>query len=111
MELPLPEWLSELVGPNIGQAGFYKKLFEDLINFPKVYPTDYIKSTKNPDGWPGRSVRRYIARLADGNERTLGLGILERRKEGYKGRVYYHWSPIFYARINQLWRVVKKGLK
>jgi len=70
---------------------FFDKLFTDKSG--KVHWTEL-------DGWSKRTKSTWIKRLID-------LEIIERRRKGWRGRVYYKLSPQFLANINKLWRISK----
>ena len=77
----------------------FKKLLTDGI----FYPTD-----KDVESWKERSRSRWLARLSDGNNSVIGLEIIERAKEGWGGKYFYRFSPMYSARLNKLWKKLKK---
>lgn len=96
-------WLAELAGGTLRRSAFYREVFESMEEIGKYYPA-------KTGGWGKRTKSYWLARLADGDKEQNGLNILERKKGGRQGAVYYKWHPLFLARLNGLWKRVKKDL-
>ena len=91
-------WLGNLVGSTVAQSAFYSEFFKVVFDSPygKVYWSDV-------EGWSDRSKAKWIKRLIE-------LEVIERKREGWKGRVYYKLSPQFLAYLNKLWTIGKKRI-
>ena len=90
------EWLGELVGGTLHQSAFYRTFFKELLENGFVYASDMAKW-----GWHRRSVELWRRRLVD-------LEIIEQKREGWKGKVFYKWHPQFYANLVKLVKIIKK---
>jgi len=94
--------ISELVSDgNKNRYGFYLQVFADLGDFGKFF----ISSVEE---WDARAMRRWIARLTDGDKHKEGLRWLERKRDGKRGRVYYRLSPHFDAFFHDAYKFSQK---
>ena len=91
-------WWAEALGKSENASGFYNEMFKDLWAVGKSYNSE-IKGK-----WAVRSRERWIRHLVE-------LQIIQRRREGRGGKVYYVFDPYFLSIINQTWRAVKKVLR
>lgn len=99
--MEIHEWWGEVLGITLNSSAFYKEFFGRMFSDGKVYATD-VK------GWPARSMRRWIARLAEGDVHGPGLTMISKRKEGRFGRWYYVVNPSWLSQIHKSYRLLKK---
>ena len=95
----LAEWVG---GGNETRAGFYNYFFDRIFQFGKCYISDI------PNNWDDRSIRRWVARVCDGDSTQIGLEICIRKRDGRRGKVYYQFSHQLIADIEKIWKSAKK---
>ena len=96
--MELWEWLGAMCGGTLKQEAFYRELFRNIFENGRVGASEMMKW-----GWHRRSVEEWRRRL-------VNLEIIQQRREGFRGKVYYEIHPQFYANTVKLMKVLKKIL-
>ena len=90
------EWLAQVFGGTLKQTAFYQEVFQNLLQFGKVYILDI-------HGFPTRSKRFWM-------ERLTSLGVVRQTRDGFQGKWVYKLSTEFLANLEKVYFTVKKVL-